>query len=1201
MMIQILVIALSGQTPVLSEVMANPLNEDCCEFVEISNPSASPVDLAGFSLTDGDALDTIQAWNEAVHGTFPDSDAVTGTTIIPPGGYAVLLETGYVSDPAYDFPPGTIILTTGDAAICNGLAASSDPLTLFDAGGTADSNAVSTYGTPVPSDNWSERDDDGLDDIPFDPGDGFSVERLSDFMPDASGSWIAGPFGGSPGTGPGSSSGPDLSCTGVVLQDAQPAPGLPIQASATFLYTGSQPCPSGTLSLFVDLDADSALGPGETELVSVDPFGMLPGERDTIFASVTLPAGWYCITGLARCSQDSFPANDASTACAAPAGGVPPVISEVMADPIDEDCDEFIEIYYGGPGAYPLAGSRITDGDAVDILIPWTGELPGPGLRTSQWLPSGCTAVVLDPEYPFGSRPYAFPESTVIATVGNTTLGNGLTTDDPVTLYGPFGTGLVDVLSTYGTPVPSDDPLLRDDDGLDGIPLAPGNGCSAERISLNGPDAEFNWAASGPGGSPGVVPPPLDSLDLCLAGFWIEPVGVLSTASPAGLVSLRASVGNFGGLPADGATLTFFLDMDADSSASPLEVIASLPVPYSAPGSLDTLETVLDLEDGCWLIGASVYHPDDFDPSNDTALRGYSAGECPSPVISEVMCNPSSEDTDEYVELWFPGPGVFNLEGCRICDGDALDVLVPWRPELGAPADPDASTGMFMPAGSFTVILDAEYCLGAQPWDFAPGTRVITTANTTIGDGLSGRDPLLLYSAAGTDTTCIMSTYGTPVLSNDPLLCDDDGLDSIPFDPGEGLAVHRILLAGPDSEGNWIASNPSPGSDPPSVHQGVDFSPVRLTLEPPFGEDGRAVAISSVIANLGTVSIPEGDLRVVIYADLDHSSTPSPSEVILARTPPPPAPGDSIPVETSWFGTHSAVPVIVFTSCAGDSIASDDTLRVEWNRATDLVINEIMYRPNPGEPEWIELHNRSEYPVQLAGVVLSDSREDVTITADSILVEAGGYVILAPDSAEFRDAWPDAPGLVIEPPSWPALNDQIQPGREYADDVRISLSCGQALDMVPYAPSWGGSAGRSLEKIDPAASGWLSTSWTTCSGTGTPNERNSSYNPDPGHHGFLSCEPDPFSPDGDGVDDALSIHVEGEGHVTVEIYNVQGRRLLTLADGLQSGGVFTVSWNGLDSDGGRLSVGRYIVFARLEKSNGEVREKAAVVVLARRL
>ena len=52
---------------------------------------------------------------------------------------------------------------------------------------------------------------------------------------------------------------------------------------------------------------------------------------------------------------------------------------------------------------------------------------------------------------------------------------------------------------------------------------------------------------------------------------------------------------------------------------------------------------------------------------------------------------------------------------------------------------------------------------------------------------------------------------------------------------------------------------------------------------------------------------------------------------------------------------------------------------------------------------------------------------------------------------------------------------------------------------------------------------------------------------------------------------------------------------------MQSGGVFTVSWNGLDSDGGRLSVGRYIVFARLEKSNGEVREKAAVVVLARRL
>lgn len=1204
MMIHLLVIALSGQPPVLSEVMANPQNEDCCEFVEIENPSASPLDVAGFSLTDGDALDSIEPWDEAAHGPFPDSDAVTGTSTIPPGGFAILLETGYPSEPVYDFPTGTVILTTGDAAICNGLAASSDPLTLFDSGGTADSNAVSTYGTPVASDTWSERDDDGQDDIPFDPGDGFSVERLAASMPDASGNWITGPSGGSPGTGPGSSSGPDLSCTGVLLQETQPVPGSPVQASAYFLFTGSQPCPSGTLSLFVDLDADSSIGMGDTELISIDPYGMLPGERDTISASITLPAGWYCITGLSRCSQDTIPANDASTACAAPGGGVPPILSEVMADPLDEDRDEFIEVHYGGPGAYPLAGSCITDGDAVDTLVPWTGEPPGSGLTVSRWLRSGRTAVVLDPEYPSGACPYALPESTVVATVANTTLGNGLTADDPVTLYGPFGTGIADVLSTYGTPVSSEDPLLRDDDGLDGIPLDPGDGFSAERISLPGPDAEFNWAVSEAGGTPGTVPPLPDSLDLCLTALWIEPTRSLSARSfapPAAPVTILASVGNSGGLPAEGATLTFFLDMDADSSASPSEVAALLEVPYSSPGSIDTLETVLDLDDGCWLIGANVSHPEDVDPSNDTALEGYSEGECPSPVISEVVCNPYSEDTDEYVELWFPGPGVFGLDGCRICDGDAIDTLEPWLPELGSPDDPDASPGMFLPAGSFAVILDAEYCLGDQPWDFAPGTRVLTTGNTTIGDGLSGADPLVLYSASGTDISCVMSTYGTPALSDDPLQCDDDGLDSIPFDPGAGFAVHRVLLPGSDSEGNWLASSPTPGEGPPSVHQGVDFSPVRLTLEPPFGEDGGAVEISSVIANLGMASAPEGSLHVLIYGDLDHSSTPSPSEVILAGTPSPPAPGDSVAVDASWFGTDGTVPVIVLTSCAGDSIASDDTLRVEWNRGTDLVINEIMYRPAPGEPEWIELHNRSESPVVLAGVILSDSREDVTVTADSILVEAGGYVILAPDSADFRESWPDAPGVIVETPSWPALNDQTQPGHEYADDVRISLPCGQTLDMVPYDAFWGGSEGVSLEKIDPAASGWLPASWSTCSGTGTPNEQNSSYNPDPGHHGFLSCEPDPFSPDGDGSDDALSIHVEGEGLVTVEIYNVQGRSLLLLADGAQSGGGITVSWDGLDADGCRLPVGRYIVYARLERSNGEIREKAVVVVLARRL
>jgi len=113
--------------------------------------------------------------------------------------------------------------------------------------------------------------------------------------------------------------------------------------------------------------------------------------------------------------------------------------------------------------------------------------------------------------------------------------------------------------------------------------------------------------------------------------------------------------------------------------------------------------------------------------------------------------------------------------------------------------------------------------------------------------------------------------------------------------------------------------------------------------------------------------------------------------------------------------------------------------------------------------------------------------------------------------------------------------------------------------------------------------------------------QNSVYSPGSGPQGFLSYWPDPFSPDGDGMDDVLTITVQGGGEVSLEVFNVQGRSLLVLADGAPSGGQFTAVWDGLDADGGRLPVGRYIILARLEKPDGEVREKAAVVVLARHL
>jgi hypothetical protein len=179
------------------------------------------------------------------------------------------------------------------------------------------------------------------------------------------------------------------------------------------------------------------------------------------------------------------------------------VISEVMADPLSlDDHDEFIELFNASGGAMDIDGWSITDGDDVDTIEAWNSGVLGPlvdgdVVTDTTLVPAGGFAVILDREYndagAGASQPYDFPSGTVVVTLDDTTIGSELTESDPVTLYDDGGTSGADVVDTYGTPMSSDDPLLRDDDGLDGIPLSVAQGNSAQRLDPNGSDEESNW------------------------------------------------------------------------------------------------------------------------------------------------------------------------------------------------------------------------------------------------------------------------------------------------------------------------------------------------------------------------------------------------------------------------------------------------------------------------------------------------------------------------------------------------------------------------------------------------------------------------------------------------------------------------------------------------------------------------------------
>lgn len=157
----------------------------------------------------------------------------------------------------------------------------------------------------------------------------------------------------------------------------------------------------------------------------------------------------------------------------------------------------------------------------------------------------------------------------------------------------------------------------------------------------------------------------------------------------------------------------------------------------------------------------------------------------------------------------------------------------------------------------------------------------------------------------------------------------------------------------------------------------------------------------------------------------------------------------------------------------------------------NVVITELLYAPSPASNEFIELYNRSENPINLGQLAFADeNRSFIPVASSDTMLAPDAHVVLARDSAAFATAFPSVDRIV--PTGWDALNNG-------GDTVILRHQpSSTVLDSVSYTPSWGGSDGRSLERIDPAAPSTAATNFATSTADAgaTPGRRNSRYNPD---------------------------------------------------------------------------------------------------------
>lgn len=151
-----------------------------------------------------------------------------------------------------------------------------------------------------------------------------------------------------------------------------------------------------------------------------------------------------------------------------------------------------------------------------------------------------------------------------------------------------------------------------------------------------------------------------------------------------------------------------------------------------------------------------------------------------------------------------------------------------------------------------------------------------------------------------------------------------------------------------------------------------------------------------------------------------------------------------------------------------------------------LVINEIMYAPSSGRPEWVELFNPTADAVDIRGWLLYDATSArPAITAESVVVAPSGYLVVAADSGILAE-FPGAAGALLVMAKLPSLNNT-------GDDVTLARADSSVVETVSYKTAWGGAGGRSLERIDPAGPASDASNWSssTAAALATPGAANS--------------------------------------------------------------------------------------------------------------
>ncbi|HSW56276.1 MAG TPA: lamin tail domain-containing protein [Ignavibacteriaceae bacterium] len=419
-------------------------------------------------------------------------------------------------------------------------------------------------------------------------------------------------------------------------------------------------------------------------------------------------------------------------------------------------------------------------------------------------------------------------------------------------------------------------------------------------------------------------------------------------------------------------------------------------------------------------------------------------------ILSEIMFYPQT-GPNEFIELYnYSETESININGYKIKYSTSNpDVIT------------DAGEGTILPPKSFAVILEGDYPFGSGIYDGLIPTEALVVKISDNSFGTSGMSntenrPIWLLNAA-----------------NDTLEAYFYSANNV-----QTRSDEKKVTIKDSSQTNWanaLVANGTPGFANSVTPVQFDLQLASLNFQPSNPTEGDDVTITSKVKNIGTSSAD--NYSIEIYNDANFDSTADPSEIIFTQQYNNLSPGDSITASTIMnslpSGNYQIISKVVYAldeKPENNELIKSFNVFPPGNNYNDVVINEIMYAPSSGEPEWVELYNRTSAAINLKKWKFSDAASSVTITNADKFIPANGFIVLTADSSIIN--FYNVPSEIIRF-SLPALNNT-------GDAIVIKDSLGVLIDSLSYLPSWGGNTGgKSLERISTEDSSLFSSNWGT--------------------------------------------------------------------------------------------------------------------------